>query len=84
MTRKKEKRINLYCNAARVAELEEICDYLGIDKSRIQENDSEVIWEIIGRVKGTWKVRNRLKLQLLKDLEDLEISEGELLGIARK
>jgi hypothetical protein len=84
MARKKEKRINLYCTTAQIAELEQICEYLGIDKSRLEDNSSGVIWEIINRVTGVLKVRNRLKLQALEDLKDLEISEGELLGIARK
>lgn len=82
--RKKEKRINLYCNEKRVKQLNQLAKYLGLDESRIAENDSELIWEILDRVEGTLKVRNRLKLQALNDLKDLEVSEGELLGLARK
>jgi hypothetical protein len=82
--KRKEKRINLYCNKKRTIQLNTLCGYLGFDQSRVADNDSELIWQILDRMEGVLKVRNRLKLQALEDLKDLEISEVELLGVARR
>jgi len=59
--RKKEKRISLYLTPERTKQLYELCDIVGIHRSRIDDNDGNAIWQILDYMDPVLQMRNKAR-----------------------
>jgi len=54
-------RINLVINEKRYGKLREACECVGIDPSRIDDHDQDVIWDILDWVVPILRFRNKIR-----------------------
>jgi hypothetical protein len=53
--------IKLYLDEKREKVLKDCCGYCGIDPSRVDDHQQDVIWEILGFMEPVLKFRNKAK-----------------------